>query len=364
MKNIQNIKSKNLNTNLSIVYLKGIQYLATIIFVVFCANFLTAQDFETSLRQAAKDLVNPVYAIIEMPQADGTIETIEVLKSELDKISQLENDYEFVRNEEIIIDDSINYLEKRTKKPTKRILQVALTKDYRDTTYLKMIKPASTRIEVIPACRETATERVLVKLGYTKSVTTPAKYKITADTILVKPASYEIPKTLPVEYETVLEIKEMSPATTKWIKRYSKERACGMSFNPEDCQVWVLIEVPARYDTVVKTVLKTPARHKELNTIPAEYKIVYDTVLIDSMKFERVFVPPLYKTITKAVVRKSVPNRIVEIPAEYQTITELQMTDNEKVIELEIPSSDKIDNTKGTLSIQTTDIIQHYKTKR
>ena len=159
-------------TNLRVGRFRSVRPLTTLIFLVFCANLLSAQDFETSLREAAKDLVNPVYAIIEMPQADGTIEYIEVLKSELEKINQLETDYEFVRNEWIEIDEQFIYIETLNdkEKPTQRNVKVYFAKDYQDTTYLKMIRAAETRIEVVPACRETLTEKVLVQPGYSKEV--------------------------------------------------------------------------------------------------------------------------------------------------------------------------------------------------
>ena len=84
--------------------------------------FTTHIDFETSLRQAVKDLVNPVYAIIEMPKADGTVEYVKFLTSEVEKINQLSHDYEFVRNEFVENDDKFTYIESldNKEKPTQR----------------------------------------------------------------------------------------------------------------------------------------------------------------------------------------------------------------------------------------------------
>ena len=153
MKDIQNIKRKNIS----------VRYLTTVIFLVFCANLLNAQDLETSLREAAKDLVNPVYAIIEMPRADGTIEYIEVLKSELEKINQLETDYEFVRNEWIEIEDSFTYMETLDRHifPETRFFKVILSNDIVHQTKKVMVKAPSNRIEVVPATYETVTEKVM-----------------------------------------------------------------------------------------------------------------------------------------------------------------------------------------------------------
>ena len=298
MKNIQNTK----RINLSIGYLKGIRYLTTVIFLVFCANLLNAQDLETSLREAAKDLVNPIYAIIEIPQADGTVEYVEILKNDLQKINQLERNYTLTRNEAVIINDSITYLKTMNENSTRRKFQVTLAKNYRDTTYLKMVKAASTRIIALPVSPKTITERVLVKKGYTKLETIPGQYKITADTVLVKAASYE------------------NPATA--------------------------------------------ISHKELKIIPAEYEIVHDSTLVAPSHTKEVFVPPVYKTVTKAVVIKPVPDRIVDIPAEYKTVTELSVAKNTKVITFEMPLNSERKNECKTVHIQTRDIIRYCKPKK
>ena len=53
MKDIQNTKRKNIRVG----RFRSVRPLTTVIFLVFCGNLLNAQDLETSLRQAAKDLV-------------------------------------------------------------------------------------------------------------------------------------------------------------------------------------------------------------------------------------------------------------------------------------------------------------------
>ena len=45
------------------------------------------------------------------------------------------------------------------------------------------------------------------------------------------------------------ELEEISPASTKWVKRRA-ERNC-LSADPADCLVWCLVETPTIYDTIV-----------------------------------------------------------------------------------------------------------------
>jgi len=59
-------------------------------------------------------------------------------------------------------------------------------------------------------------------------------------------ASVELER-IPMKYETTTERVEVSPASTKWVKRKA-DRNC-LSANPDDCLVWCLVEVPAEYKT-------------------------------------------------------------------------------------------------------------------
>ena len=45
------------------------------------------------------------------------------------------------------------------------------------------------------------------------------------------------------------ELEEISPASTKWVKKRA-ERNC-LSADPADCLVWCLVEIPTKYDTIV-----------------------------------------------------------------------------------------------------------------
>ena len=138
------------------------------------------------------------------------------------------------------------------------------------------------------------TEQVLIKEPSSRIEIIPAEYETVTETVLAKAESKRL-MTVPAEYQTVTETIEVSPATTKWVKRQANKNC--LSADPNDCQVWALVEVPARYETITKTVLVTPATTKEV-TVPAEYQ-----------------------TITKRVVKTPTASIMVEVPAEYKTVT-------------------------------------------
>ena len=104
----------------------------------------------------------------------------------------------------------------------------------------------------------------------------------------------------------------------------------------DDCYAWALVEVPARYEIITKTVLKTPNNTKEI-TIPAEYETVQKTVLIEPAKTKIVEYPPVYKTIVKRATPIPVASRTIEIPAEYKTVTFKGLEDDKPFEVFELP---------------------------
>ena len=180
-----------------------------------------------------------------------------------------------------------------------------------------LIKEPTTRITTQPASYETVTERIMVKPPSTRIEVVPPEYSTVTETVLAKAESKRL-MTVPAEYQTVTETVEVSPATTKWVKRMA-DKNC-LSADPNDCQVWTLIEVPARYETITKTVLITPATTKEV-AVPAEYQTITKRVIGTPATTRTVEIPAEYKTVTKRVEKDPTRTEIIEIPAQYKTVT-------------------------------------------
>jgi len=163
---------------------------------------------------------------------------------------------------------------------------------------------------------------------------------------------------IPMEYETTTERVEVSPASTKWVKRKA-DRNC-LSANPDDCLVWCLVEVPAEYKTVTKTtpkgcaagytrssksssgansrdeecvrvrqvaaqygrrqIVKAAPSYRE-EVIPAKYATVTKQRIKTPASVREEVIPAEYKTITKQVLSKPATFDRVAVPAEYATST-------------------------------------------
>lgn len=167
-------------------------------------------------------------------------------------------------------------------------------------------------------------------------------------------ASVELER-IPMKYETTTERVEVSPASTKWVKRKA-DRNC-LSANPDDCLVWCLVEVPAEYKTVTKTVpagcaegytrssrtgadgreecvrvkqtaaqygrrqiVKAAPSYRE-EVIPAKYATVTKQRVVTPATVREEVIPAEYKTVTKQVISKPASFDRVAVPGEYKTST-------------------------------------------
>jgi outer membrane murein-binding lipoprotein Lpp len=205
-------------------------------------------------------------------------------------------------------------------KPGECFAKVFKAPVYRTETERIVKREASEKVIPVPARYEWTTERVLVKEASKKLVTIPAVYEYVTETVEVEPARTKT-VTIPAKYETVTERVEVTPAHTVW-KRGQGPAAKYTATRIDDKtgEILCLVEVPATYKTVKKTVLKEPATTKEIE-IPAVTKTIRKRVVKEPATTREVEIPAEYATVR---VRKEVsPADVKRIPieAEYQTIT-------------------------------------------
>ncbi len=206
--------------------------------------------------------------------------------------------------------------------------------EYKTETQRVLKSEASEKIAVLPAQYETVEERVVVKEAYSRAVDVPATYRTESESVLVE------------------------PARSVW----KKGRGPIEKVNNITGEIMCLVEIPARYETLTKTVLDKPATTKTVE-VPAVYKTVKVRRLVKPATESRVSSEPEYDTITtkvkvsdagffwlkkgeaandgarasgrevclveqkaeyrtikKTVVKTPSTTKIVEVPAQYETV--------------------------------------------
>lgn len=159
------------------------------------------------------------------------------------------------------------------------------------------VEPGSCFVEyVTPAQYKTESEQVLVKEATQIIEVIPAVFETVEEQVVVKEASSEIVD-LPAVFRTETESVMVEPARSVW------KEDCGVMEQVSNAtgEVMCLVEVPARYETLTKTVLEKQATTKVVE-IPAEYKTVQVQRLVSPASEKIIEVPAEYTSVDKQVL--------------------------------------------------------------
>ncbi len=144
---------------------------------------------------------------------------------------------------------------------------------YKTVTEDKVVKEATEKIEIIPAKYEWVEKKVEIKPASKKTIEIPAVYETKEEKILV-------------EAEKQVWKKGSNPA---------------QKINGATGEIMCLVTIPAKYKTIKKSVLKSPATTKVVE-IPAKYKTIKVKKLVSEAKVNKIKVPAVIKKITKTVL--------------------------------------------------------------
>ena len=184
-------------------------------------------------------------------------------------------------------------------------------------------QPEKIEIRIRPAQYETVSETVLVKPSITAYEVTPAVFETVVEQVLEVPERTET-RVIPAAHETYTERVLVRPAYVTWkpgtglYGRTASEAPQLVSGAPTG-EVLCRVEVPARYEAVVRTRVKSPQR-METVVVPAVYKDVERQVLMTPASVREVTVPAVYETINVQKMTTPAREEIIVVPETYKTI--------------------------------------------
>lgn len=143
----------------------------------------------------------------------------------------------------------------------------------------------------IPAKFETTEKEVLVKEEAEEITVAEAQYEQTEETVMVK-ASTKDKVLKEAEYEVIEEQVMVEPAKAVWKKGTGPITRIDNSTGDIMC----LVQIPAVYKTIKKTVLKSPSAVEEVE-VPAETVIVPVSRLVSDSSAERSKLPAEFSTV-------------------------------------------------------------------
>ncbi len=148
---------------------------------------------------------------------------------------------------------------------------------------------------VTPAQYKTQTQQVLIKPSSETISVVPAKFETVEERIVVKEAGTQVVDVPPVFRNEKQQI-QVEQAKTIW----KKGRGLIERIDNVTGEIMCLVEIPARFETVNRTVLEKPATTKTIN-IPAVYKTVKVQRMIEPASEQRVPIPAQFDEVTSRI---------------------------------------------------------------
>lgn len=230
---------------------------------------------------------------IEIDAAEYQTVTETVLVSEAStRLETIPATYETVSEQKLVSPGGITWrtdLSKNAAPVSQELLNTAVNFGIN----LKAAEPGQCFHEHFVAAKFADTqEQVLVNEAYDVVNTQEAEYRWIEKEILVSEASSRLEE-IPAQYSEVSEQVIDVPAHTVWKKGTGPIQKIDTATG----EIMCLIDIPATYKTVTRTVLSSPAATREI-IIPAKYETVKVRELVSDASESRTTVPAIYNTVT------------------------------------------------------------------
>jgi len=147
-----------------------------------------------------------------------------------------------------------------------------------------------------PETYKTVEEEVVIQKETTKTKVIPAQYEMVEKTIEIKPATKKT-ITIPATYDYTEEKVLVEKEKTVWKKGTNPAQ----KLDGATGEIMCLVKVPAKYKTIKKKVVKTPATTKVVE-IPAVSKTIKVKKLVSAAKTETITIPAVKSTVKKKVL--------------------------------------------------------------
>lgn len=145
----------------------------------------------------------------------------------------------------------------------------------------------------VPARYKTIEKQVIKTPATTRVEEIPAVYKTVKIEKLVKPAQEKRTK-IPAEFKEVALRKKVSDASFSWVAMHDETQPAGEPTGNEIC----LKEIPAKFQTVKKQMIKSPATFKKQD-VAAVQETVKVRKLLAKAEEKRTKIPAEFKMVTK-----------------------------------------------------------------
>ena len=259
------------------------------------------------------------YARVMTPAKYETVEDKVMVKEATEEITIVPAQYETVEKQVVVVPETKKLVpvpasykevvETIEVKPASRVWKTSLRKKALPVgqVLLDAIKAQGVDLDSVPAntcykeffqsaTYKTVSEEVLVQEEHNETEVVPASFETTEESVEVVPATKKVVQ-IPAEYEYVEEKVLVEEAKTVWKKGQNPAQQLSGATG----EIMCLVKVPAKYKTIKKLVVKSPAK-TEVQEIPAETKTLTVKKMVAEPTLKQTLVPAKYKTVEKEVL--------------------------------------------------------------
>ncbi len=259
------------------------------------------------------------YARVMSPAKYETVEEKVVVKEATEEISIVPAEYETVDQEVEVIPESKKLIpvpatykeviETIEVKPATRTWMTSLKKKALpvNKVLLDAIKAQGIALDkatanscfkeyFTPATYKVAEEDFLVQKERNETEVLPANFDTKEQTIEVSPAAKKIVQ-IPAEYEYVEEQVLIEEAKTVWKKGQNPAQKLSGATG----EIMCLVKVPAKYKTIKKLVVKSPAR-TEIQEVEAQTQTLAVQTVVSEPIVKQTLLPAVYTALEKSVL--------------------------------------------------------------
>jgi len=258
------------------------------------------------------------YARVLTPAKYETVEEKVMVKEATEEISVVPAQYETVEQKVEVIPESKKLIpvpasykevvETIEVKPAARVWKTSLKKKALPVSQvlLDTVKAQGINLESAvngtcykeyfqPATYKVVQEDVIVQNERNETEVVPANFDTQEQKIEVIPPSKKVVE-IPAEYEYVEEKVLIEEAKTVWKKGQNPAQKLSGATG----EIMCLVKVPAKYKTIKKLVVKSPAR-TEVQEVPAEVQTLAVQHLVSEPTLKNTLIPAVHKTIEKKI---------------------------------------------------------------
>jgi len=209
--------------------------------------------------------------------------------------------------------------------------EVYVPAKFKTETVQELSQPEATEIRTIPAKFASVNKTVVVTPARTEAVYIPPVYECVTEKIMVEPARREVRGACDVHQDKPVRRGACNACDTKSV-------AIDRSESKDVC--YGMIDIPAKYQTVTKQVLKEEGKVVQ-KEIAAVTKSICVQELVKEACTETVKIPARYTTVEKCVEVEPAHYTFATIPARYETVCKLVQVTPESTRKVDVAAQFK-----------------------